>query len=100
MAHPRTLAAHEARIATLVNELGIEVNSSMVVSGVPANEIVQTASMQKIDLVVMGAVARSTLRNLLIGNTAEKVLDRLTADTLVINPANGVAATRKTLPAS
>ncbi|MEO1576425.1 MAG: universal stress protein, partial [Pseudomonadota bacterium] len=54
---------------------------------IPADEIVQHAADHDVDLVVMGAVSRSVLRNALIGNTAEKVLDRLDADTLIIKPA-------------
>lgn len=37
-------------------------------------------------LVVMGAVSRSGLRSLFIGGTAERVLDRLACDVLVIKP--------------
>jgi universal stress protein E len=34
----------------------------------------------------MGAIARSGLKRLLIGNTAERVLDRLACDVLVLKP--------------
>lgn len=39
------------------------------------------------DLVVMGAVSRSGLKRVFIGNTAEKVLEALPCDILVIKPA-------------
>lgn len=39
-------------------------------------------------VVVMGAVSRSRLDRVLIGNTAEKVLDKLECDVLVIKPEN------------
>jgi universal stress protein E len=35
----------------------------------------------------MGAVSRSGLKRLLIGNTAERVLDLLTCDILIVKPA-------------
>jgi universal stress protein E len=38
------------------------------------------------DFVVMGAVARSGLRRLFIGSTAERVLDRLPCDLVIIKP--------------
>ena len=38
------------------------------------------------DLVVMGAVARSGLKRVFIGNTAERVLGALPCDVLVIRP--------------
>ena len=37
-------------------------------------------------IVVMGALARAGLKRLLIGNTAERVLDHLPCDLLVIKP--------------
>ncbi len=38
------------------------------------------------DILVMGAISRSRLSEMLIGSTAEKVLDFLSVDVLVINP--------------
>ncbi|MEX0618946.1 MAG: universal stress protein [Pseudohongiellaceae bacterium] len=40
----------------------------------------------QVSAVLMGAVSRSHLDRLLIGNTAEKVLDRLDCDVLVVKP--------------
>jgi len=40
------------------------------------------------DIVVMGAVSRSGLQRVFIGNTAERTLDRLTCDALIIKPRN------------
>lgn len=40
------------------------------------------------DLVVMGAVSRGTLERLLLGSTAEQVLDRIACDLLIIKPSN------------
>jgi nucleotide-binding universal stress UspA family protein len=37
--------------------------------------------------VVMGAISRSTLSEMLIGSTAEKVIDFMSTDILVIKPA-------------
>jgi universal stress protein E len=39
-------------------------------------------------IVVMGAVSRSGLRRVFIGNTAERLLDDLNCDLLVVKPAN------------
>ncbi len=70
----------------LVSTLDCPVDDVRVVVGVPSHEIVAHAAKQNADLVVMGAVSRTALRNLLIGSTAEKVLDQLRADTLIIKP--------------
>ena len=53
----------------------------------PADAIEEVAAQTHSALVVMGAISRSGLRRLLIGNTAEKVLDHLSCDVLVIKPA-------------
>jgi universal stress protein E len=37
-------------------------------------------------IVVMGAISRSGLRRIFIGNTAERVLDALSCDVLVVKP--------------
>lgn len=52
----------------------------------PADAISQVAEETHSSLVVMGAIARSGLKRLLIGNTAERVLDRLACDVLVVKP--------------
>jgi hypothetical protein len=41
-------------------------------------------------LVVMGAVSRSGLKRLFIGNTAERTLNELTCDVLVVKPSRFV----------
>jgi universal stress protein E len=52
----------------------------------PAHAITRLARKLRSDIVVMGAVSRSGFRRLLIGNTAERVLDDLTCDVLVVKP--------------
>ena len=57
-----------------------------VLEGVPRETIPATAKAVKAAMVVMGAVSRSGLKRLLIGNTAEAVLDALPCDVLIIKP--------------
>jgi universal stress protein E len=52
----------------------------------PAQAIPATARKIKASIVVMGAVSRSALQRIFIGNTAERLLDALTCDVLVIKP--------------
>jgi universal stress protein E len=54
----------------------------------PLFAIPQVAREVGADLVVMGAVSRSGLKRVFIGNTAERVLDDLPCDVLVIKPAH------------
>ena len=52
----------------------------------PAVAIPQTAKEVGADIVVMGAVSRSGLKRVFIGNTAEHVLSHLRCDVLVVKP--------------
>lgn len=52
----------------------------------PADAIGDVARETHTQLVVMGAISRSGFKRLLVGNTAEQVLDRLRCDVLVVKP--------------
>jgi universal stress protein E len=52
----------------------------------PVNAIPDVARRTKAAIVVMGAISRSGIRSLFIGNTAERVLDALECDLLVVKP--------------
>ncbi|MCF2947126.1 universal stress protein [Paraglaciecola aquimarina] len=56
-----------------------------VAAGTPASEITSVASKIKANVVIMGSVGRTGLTGLVIGNTAEKILKRLTVDTLIVS---------------
>lgn len=71
-------------------------------SGLPAVEaIAATATKTRSAIVVMGALSRTGIKRLLIGNTAEHVLDLLKCDILVIKPVdfkNGVPRKSRGVP--
>ena len=58
-----------------------------LVDGDPSRVVPRVARETGAKIVVMGAVSRSGLKRLFIGNTAERLLSRLTADVLVVRPA-------------
>jgi universal stress protein E len=57
-----------------------------LVEGDPAKVIPQVAKDIHARIVVMGAVSRTGIRRLLIGNTAERTLGKLPCDVLVVKP--------------
>jgi universal stress protein E len=67
---------------------GIAAGSVRVLQGAAAELLPRVATEDHVDLVVMGAVSRSRLREVFIGSTAERVLDRLPCDVLVIRSAD------------
>ena len=56
------------------------------IHGDPASIIPQYAAEQKMDIVVMGSVARAGIPGLLVGNTAEKIVSTLENSILAIKP--------------
>jgi universal stress protein E len=53
----------------------------------PINGIVEATQESRAAILVMGAISRTGFKRLLIGNTAERVLDQLGCDILVVKPA-------------
>jgi universal stress protein E len=90
--HMKMLAEkiHNQRISSLVAEYDLsDIRHSVVVrKGDPGEMIVNYADKNGIDLIVMGTIGRSGLSGLLIGSTAEKVIDQVNCSVLTIKPAN------------
>jgi nucleotide-binding universal stress UspA family protein len=60
-----------------------------------AEEVIQAMiKNNKIELVVMGTVARSNLAGLLMGNTAESVLNRISCSVLAVKPSSFTSPVR------
>jgi universal stress protein E len=57
-----------------------------LVAGKPTEAIPEVARETGCSILVMGAVSRSGLKRVFIGNTAEQVLDELPCDVLVVKP--------------
>lgn len=69
-------------------EHAIDLDHRHVADGSPNAAIHNMVQKLKIDLVVMNTLGRSGLKGLLVGNTAEKVLNHLTCSILAIKPDN------------
>lgn len=73
-------------IAALTGPAGIDPGAVRVVAGAPEDVIRQMAANGEADLIVMGALARSRFKELLVGHTAERVLHGGSVDVLVVKP--------------
>ncbi|MCG8653173.1 MAG: universal stress protein [Pirellulales bacterium] len=71
---PYELTHHDERVHLVCDELG------------PGHAISELAEREQIDLIVMGTIARTGLSGALLGNTAEKVLDRIECSVLAVKP--------------
>ena len=86
--HAAPLGAGGApKLEQLAGRAGIPAARRHLIARHASDAIEQAAAQIRSDIVVMGAVARSGLRRLLIGNTAERVLDHLPCDLLVVKPS-------------
>lgn len=79
--------AHNAAVEALLGGLPEAVGNVRLSEGRAEDKLPEFAKEIGADVVVMGAVTRKPLRRIFIGSTAEKVLDRLVSDILIIKPA-------------
>jgi universal stress protein E len=81
---------HEAmlrdELRRLADRTRIPEGNRIVAAGDPASVLPRLVRKHHASLVVMGAVSRSAVRRLFIGHTAERLLDRLDCDVLVVKP--------------
>ena len=77
-------ARHRLAFETLLEESGVGDAKVRFEEGAPHLAIAQAAEEERIDFVVMGAVSRSGLERIFVGSTAERALDRLPCDLVVV----------------
>lgn len=79
-------ARHEEAFSELADKAGIPATHRQLLQGYPEEVIPEYIEKQAINLLVMGAVSRSRLDAALIGHTAERLLDEVPCDVLVMKP--------------
>ena len=77
---------HEKRFDEVVTFHGIDANRSHLVAGVTHEELPEFSKSIAADIVVMGAVSRNRWKRLFIGATAERTLEHLPCDLLIVKP--------------
>jgi universal stress protein E len=80
----RMKKAHREALDTLAEENGFDKKHTHQLPGRTRELLPTFARSKKADLVVMGALARWGLRRMVIGSTAEQVLDHLPCDVLIV----------------
>jgi universal stress protein E len=83
------LQGGEARLEAvrrLCTEAGVSPDAAKVVAGAPHSVLTQMQRRGEADLVVMGALARGRLAELIVGHTAERVLHYGSGDVLAVAP--------------
>ncbi|WP_349571713.1 universal stress protein [Azotobacter salinestris] len=83
---------HRQAFEQLLAPYAIPASHRHLEQGYPEEVIPRFVRERQIDLLLMGAVARGHLDNALIGNTAERVLEALECDLLVLKPQPGAGS--------
>jgi len=78
---------HATRLGEVAADHHIPPARTHLHSGAPAQVIPVVARELRTNLAVIGAVARSRLQQVFIGNTAERILEQLSCDVLVVKPS-------------
>ena len=85
------VAGAKQAVNDLAERHGLVAEDCEVKAGRPEEVISSIERREDASLLVMGAVSRSVDTHAVIGNTAERVIDRVACDLLVMKPANVVA---------
>lgn len=89
-AAPEDLALEEkhrrALVTALVSEYNVADKNIHLELGGPAQVLPLAAQRINADVMTMGAIARSGLKRIFVGSTAEDVLERLLCDALIVKP--------------
>jgi universal stress protein E len=75
---------HKELVTGLIRPYGVGEQRLHIVHGQPAHTLLPVVESLRADLVVMGAVSKGALETLFVGHTAEKILDDLPCDILVV----------------
>jgi universal stress protein E len=81
----------QSRFSRALRSARIARSRQYLIARQPIDAIPEASRKSRCAMVVMGAISRSGYKRLLIGNTAERILDELTCDIMVIKPAKFVS---------
>lgn len=81
-----TAAGARKALARALNGASVPESRRHLLPRHPIDAIEEAAAQTGCSIVVMGAISRSGLKRLVLGNTAERVFDELSCDVLVVKP--------------
>jgi universal stress protein E len=91
---PRFVDARVEAVRALCSEAGIDPAAARLVAGAPHDVLRTMQQRGEADVIVMGALARGRVAELIVGNTAERVLHDASADVLLVAPGKNAATSR------
>ncbi len=73
------------RAKMILEDIHIPTDNEVILTGNPAQKIIEFSEKEKIDLIVMGARTRTDLSKILLGSVSKRVLENVDSDVLIIN---------------
>jgi universal stress protein E len=77
---------HEAEFRRLLGDYELPEHSVHLLEETPTNAIVHCQETLHADITVIAALSRSRLAEAIVGNTADRVLDYVKSDLLIMHP--------------
>ena len=77
---------HEAALNELLADYNFPADTVHLIDETPVNAIAHCQESLSVDITVTGALSRSRLAEMIIGNTASRVLDYIKSDLLIVRP--------------
>lgn len=81
-----SLEQHRKALFELTEHYQLPEHSVHFLPGLPEEVLPAFVEQQGIDLLLMGAISRSKFKQLLLGHTAERLMERLPCDLLILKP--------------
>lgn len=78
-----TKAINKAKM--IMDNAQIQIQNEVILTGNPAQKIIEFVDKEKIDLIIMGARTKTDLSKLLLGSVSKRVLENVSSDVLIIN---------------
>ena len=79
-------AAHKQALADLTADCGVADSERILRAGKPAEVIIELAGRQATDLAVLGSIKRGRLESVVLGSTAQRVVEEAECDVLLVKP--------------
>lgn len=82
---------HKNAVEQTIRDSGLDISNIVCKKGWPQDVIPSYTVQEKIDLIVMGTVARTGIPGFFIGNTAENIIQNLSCDMFAVKPVGFVS---------
>jgi len=77
---------HQTAMVEFLASHNLPKGNAHVLEGAPHDRLPEVVEQEGVQILVMGAISRSGLNRIFVGSTAERLLDRVACDVLIVKP--------------